>query len=239
MMYGTKAIFCCMKKISGRDILRQLRYDLIGKDSYRGVTLTYSWLANQFGHFGLGFIPTYVVYVILANYHIPKAGCKASLGVWVAWILFETYNCVKPIVFSSGKTSVFPAPWPNIIYDVLTDLAFFGMGAFAAGALSDYSGTLLICLLGLTVLAAYPAWDWYRTKMYQQEANYPFQFRLNQWTAVCTEENKSTLQTFMNDKSPGGRHLFVFGAYKSGKTSLSVTIANESSINLIPANMQR
>ena len=42
-------------------IINQLKLDLIGKDSHRGVTLTYSWLANQFGHFSLGFIPTYLL----------------------------------------------------------------------------------------------------------------------------------------------------------------------------------
>ncbi len=219
-----------MKKITGKDILRQLKYDLIGKDSYRGVTLTYSWLANQFGHFGLGFIPAYFTYVILANRNTAHAGLKAALIIWGIWIAFETYNCVKPILFSHLKTAVFPAPWSNIIYDVLTDLSFFGMGAFAATVLSDYSPLLLICLLTLAVLVIYPSYDWYRTKMYQQEANYPFQFRLSQWASTCTEENKETVLNFIKGDPSSGKHLFVLGAYKSGKTSLSVAIANECSI---------
>ncbi len=37
------------RDISLKDVLHQLKKDFIGKDSYRGVTLTYSWLANQFG----------------------------------------------------------------------------------------------------------------------------------------------------------------------------------------------
>lgn len=47
-----------MVSISIKDIRNQLKADLIGKDSYRGVTLTYSWLANQFGHFSLGYAYT-------------------------------------------------------------------------------------------------------------------------------------------------------------------------------------
>ncbi len=57
-----------MKKtqnISFKRILKQLKADLIGKDSYRGVTLTYAWLANQFGHISLGFIPTFLVYYFI------------------------------------------------------------------------------------------------------------------------------------------------------------------------------
>jgi hypothetical protein len=38
-------------KISFKRILKQLQADLIGKDSYRGVTLTYAWLANSLGTF--------------------------------------------------------------------------------------------------------------------------------------------------------------------------------------------
>jgi uncharacterized membrane protein len=30
-------------------IFRQILNDLSGKDAYRGVTLTYTWMANQFG----------------------------------------------------------------------------------------------------------------------------------------------------------------------------------------------
>ena len=218
-----------MKKISAKDILRQLKYDLIGKDSYRGVTLTYSWLANQFGHFGLGFIPAYITFVALTHYGVGHPAMKAAFFVWGFWIAFETYNCIKPILFSHTKTSIFPAPWRNIIYDVLTDLSFFGMGAFLAAFLSDHLSLLLIFLVSLAVLALYPSYDWYRTKMYQQEAGYPFQFRLSQWASTCTEENKQTVLDFIKDDVPG-KHLFIFGAYKSGKTSLSVAIANECSI---------
>ncbi len=46
-----------MKHIPIKAILCQLKKDLVGKDAYRGVSLTYSLLANQFGHFSLGFIP--------------------------------------------------------------------------------------------------------------------------------------------------------------------------------------
>lgn len=53
--------------ISLKHVLQQLKADLIGKDSYRGVTLTYSWLPNQFGHISLGFIPTVILFIITKN----------------------------------------------------------------------------------------------------------------------------------------------------------------------------
>ena len=49
------------KTISFKRILKQLKDDAIGKDAHRGITLTYAWMANQFGHISLGFIPSYCI----------------------------------------------------------------------------------------------------------------------------------------------------------------------------------
>ena len=79
-------------KIPFKRILQQLKADLIGKDSYRGVTLTYAWLANQFGHISLGFIPTFVVY-----YFLNIEAFKAALYVAAFCFLFELYNFLGPL----------------------------------------------------------------------------------------------------------------------------------------------
>ncbi|GAC1438198.1 MAG: hypothetical protein NVSMB63_01440 [Sediminibacterium sp.] len=221
-----------MKPISGKDILRQLKYDLIGKDSYRGVTLTYTWLANQFGHFSLGFIPAFLAYTIMNDH-----GCTndpafwASLGTWLLWILFELYNFLGPLLVSHKGRYVFTPDWLNIAFDTVTDLIFFGLGAFCAGGICGYSATMLRFIIVLFALVLYPSRYWYLTKMYQQAADYPFQSRLGQWVCAISDRDKKTVATFLtNTRNSAGNHLFVFGPYKSGKTSLSVSIANESSI---------
>jgi glucokinase len=48
--------------LSSARIRKQLNYDLIGKDSYRGITLSYAYLANQTGHFALAFVPSAGIY---------------------------------------------------------------------------------------------------------------------------------------------------------------------------------
>ncbi len=53
-----------MKFITTKLIFSQQKADLIGKDSHRGITLTYAWLANQFGHISLGFISTLILFVL-------------------------------------------------------------------------------------------------------------------------------------------------------------------------------
>ncbi len=82
-----------MKAISSKHVLKQLKDDLIGKDSYRGVTLTYTWLANQFGHFSLGFIPTCFIWrrretrTLIHRLYLQLFGLRFS-GFYLKLIIF-------------------------------------------------------------------------------------------------------------------------------------------------------
>src|SRR5262249_33558356 len=94
-----------MGVINGKDVLHQLKEDLIGKDSYRGVTLTYSWLANQFGHFSLGYVPTLILYSILKRTRIDKPFFWAAVIICGVWLLFETYNFLGPLLLKKHSRS--------------------------------------------------------------------------------------------------------------------------------------
>lgn len=184
------------KPITGKNIYRQLIADLIGKDSYRGVTLTYSWLANQFGHFSLGFIPTFIGFLILKKYYPEdRAALKAAWIISAIWLTFEIFNFLGPLLFTKlgnmKKTYVFQPAWGNIAFDTITDLSFFWVGAFISSMLCGFTPTALMVVVVLTVLMIYPAYYWYLTKMYLQAPSYPFQFRLSQWNT---------------EKDPGRRH---------------------------------
>ena len=78
-----------------RNVLAQLKADLIGKDSYRGVTLSYTWLANQMGHLALGFIPTIIAYVVITRITTwPHPQLTAAIIIGSTWTVFEAYNRV-------------------------------------------------------------------------------------------------------------------------------------------------
>jgi len=227
-----------MQFINRQAVMAQLRADLIGKDSYRGVTLTYSWLANQFGHFSLGFIPTILVYRVLQSYpSINSPELWASFGVWGLWILFETYNFLGPLLLkvptkrkalNKGNYTFTPA-WTNVAFDTLTDLAYFGIGALSASLICKFHLGMLVGSLALLVLIAYPAYYWYTTKMYLQNADYPFQLRLSQWNQNIKDQDKQAILDFL-DNERQGKHMLLFGTRGSGKTLLSVGIATEASI---------
>lgn len=211
-----------------RVVLRQLKEDLIGKDSHRGVTLTYSWLANQFGHFSLGFIPTFVVYLILLN-NTPaeKAITWATIGVAVAWTLFEAYNFLGPLL-RKRKQHVFKPDYRNIAFDTFTDLCFFYLGGLTAHLILVYSTSVLILLLFLVVLLFFFSRYWYVIKMYVQFPEFPYQLRLSQWIFSLSDENRKLLLQFLEEDRP--THLLLFGGVGTGKTSLAVAASTELAI---------
>jgi len=226
--------------IRGVDMRRQLKADLIGKDSYRGVTLSYSWLANQFGHISLGFIPTCILYLVVSPHTEPvHAALESALIISAAWLLFETYNFLGPLLLNRHSSSklvyvphdqyTFQPAWGNIAFDTITDLSFFWFGAFGASLLAAFSITAMTVLIILVLFLVYPARYWYMTKMYLQVPQYPYQLRLSQWAMPISEENRKKINTFL-DPDHKKTHLLLFGSEGSGKTSLSVALATELSI---------
>jgi hypothetical protein len=231
-----------MAKLTLKDIFSQLKADLIGKDSYRGVTLSYSWLANQLGHFSLAFFPTIWVHTAYTHYgHFKHPGLWAAISVAGAWFLFECYNFLGPLIKKKQSSSklvfvpdgkyVFEPNWWNVGYDTATDVLFFILGAFSAGKMLEPNAIPVWANILLAILLiVFPGRHWYLTKIYQQKAVYPFQFRLSQWDFYMELSQVNLVKDFLKTAVINKSHLLVFGAKDQGKSSLGVGIANELSI---------
>ena len=225
------------RNISFKKILQQLKADLIGKDSHRGVTLTYAWMANQFGHISLGFIPTFLVYYLLN-----VEALKAALYVSIFWFLFELYNFLGPLLSKRESNSdvlfvpkkskyIFNPKWHNVAFDTFTDVCFFLLGCFLfAFCIHKFNvNTVIIVLVGLAIYLAFATRYWYITKMHQFYARFPFQLRLSQWDFTINSSDKLKVDKFLSLKDTGN-HLLIFGSLSAGKTSLGVGMLNELSI---------
>ena len=234
-----------MGRITVKDVFKQVKADLIGKDSYRGVTLTYSWLANQFGHISFGFIfTTFLFFIFKKNTSVEHAGIKAASTVAISWICFELYNFLGPLLlnrktkskflFISGPVYQFQPAWKNIAFDTFTDMSFFAFGSFLSALLLVYfndgdTSTILYILAALFLILQYPIHYWFLTKMYEQAAQFPFQFRLSQFDLPISDTAKQAILYWLADNHKA-KHLLIFGGVNCGKTSLSVGIANEKAI---------
>lgn len=230
-------------RLTQQDVVRQLKADLIGKDSHRGITLTYAWMANQFGHFALGFIPALLLYRFTVERPSGPAALRCALGVALFWLLFETYNFLGPLLkkqqskskllYVPGTPYTFEPAWKNIAFDTFTDLLFFWLGSFTASLVCHTSLLALVIILLLIVGMIYPVRYWFSSKIYVQVAQYPLQFRLSQWEYPLKSEDKQKVKSFLIKREAGekkGRHLLLFGGKGTGKTSLAVAIATERSI---------
>jgi hypothetical protein len=226
------------KTIPFKRILKQLKDDAIGKDSHRGITLTYAWMANQFGHISLGFIPSFLLFYI---FYVNEV--TAALYVSLFWLAFETYNFLGPllskkesesdVVFIQKKAKYkFKPKWGNVAYDTFTDVCFFAFGAFLFSlVITEFKNTSVWITLGiLGVYLIIASRYWFVTKMYQFYARFPFQFRLSQWDFHIDNSNKMKVEKFLESSENDGNHLLIFGGLSTGKTSLGVGILNELSI---------
>jgi hypothetical protein len=236
------------RKIGYKQVLNQLGKDLIGKDSYRGVTFTYSWLANQFGHYSLGYMPTLIAWAIIKEFKKWETPAFwAALIISTLWFFFELYNFLGPLLLNKQSTAqnlfvpsktkyTFQPDWRNVAFDTFTDLLFFWFGAFSASIFLNFSWTVLIILIVLFLAFLYPAYYWYVTKMYLQYAKLPIQFRLSQWKRQPKEpplssvDVKTVLLYLNNVNKSSGNHLLIFGGRRSGKTKLSIGMGTELSI---------
>lgn len=213
------------KGVSFQDVTGVLHADLIGKDSHRGITLTYGWMANQVGHFALGFIPTSALVIIFG--HDPL---NAFIYVGLFWLLFEIYNALSPLYKKEYKgNGSFRPQWGNLTFDTFTDLCFFWLGGYVYYLFNDIGATQGLILVGLLLYLAFSTRYWFLTKLFQQNAFLPYQFRLSQWDGEISSRNKERVKWFLsNGQTP--QHFIVYGGKGKGKTRLMVGVANELAI---------
>ena len=214
-----------VKKITIKDILKTIHSDLIGKDSHRGITLTYGWMANQVGHFALGYIPA-----TLLHFFTRLELLHSVIYVCSIWLLFEIYNTLSPLYKKEYKgNGTFHVRWLNLAFDTFTDLCFFWFGAFSFYyVVSESNPYFYFYFAGQAVLLVFIRY-WFLTKLFQQNAFFPYQFRLSQWGAPINESSANEIKSFLY-KNSGRKHFLIFGQKGSGKTRLSVGIGNEFSI---------
>lgn len=220
--------------ISSKRILAQLKYDLIGKDSYRGITLSYAYLANQTGHFALAFAPAAGLFIILKYYILLNdPGLWSGLIFTLLWVGFELFNITVQLKEErqSNQSYIFKPDYKNIIIDTLIDMGYFALGGltFSAGSTVVFYQWLFLFPLLLLIFLLYISRSWYITKICQQTALFPYQLRLSQWKHQINETDKKIVEQYLSSNK-SGQHILLFGPLQSGKTGLAVALTNEYAI---------
>ena len=213
------------RKVTIKEVISVLHADLIGKDSHRGITLTYGWMANQLGHFALGFIPTSGLVIIGGLDPL-----RALLYVGLFWLAFEIYNALSPLYKKEYKgNGSFKIHWSNLTFDTFTDLCFFWFGGFVFYLFTGTTQHKWLIFAGALLFLLFCIRFWFLTKLFQQNAFLPYQFRLSQWDGAISVKDKEIVNWFLsNGHQP--HHFIVYGGKGKGKTRLTVGMANELAI---------
>ena len=254
-----------LKRPSLAVILGQAFRDFVGKDVQQTTTYSYVWSADQGGHFMLGFVPTFVLYwacvLVHETFHVTLyAGEYGMLYtaavVMTAWTALELYDLYDSISKIRRSTGYFVANTLNLIWNVVTALFYFSLGAFVASMSAFGPGHALAAFVGLFFVQVPMAMWWLRIKIIFQQAGLPYLYRLPNYdgrfdvgdTRVAPTRTDPAVQqvvTFINGmrERPANvmktdtsepvtrRHLIVSGPRNSGKTSLGVGIGTEYAFN--------
>lgn len=210
-------------------LLKQLKTDLFYKDSQSGYTYTYVWMANQTGHFALG----YMIVMLGMWIFFPSGASAFDNSVLIpicsiaAWTLYEAAN--YSYVLYRTRNNKFKTDAPYIAFDTFIDLCYFYYGISVAYIGLFSAKWAIILFFGIFILLLPAAYYWLIRKMYYQKAFLPYMIRLSEITNTFPEGVPDKISAFSKNTGPW-KHLLIFGDKCTGKTTLAVAIATELAI---------
>src|SRR5262249_23484838 len=147
-------------------ILTQMYHDLFGKDVQETPTVSYTWAADQFGHFGLGFQITFLLGWIskILGYSDNTTLALLAVANIAIWVVKEGFDFAREQRKAKQARSVFRFNGLEILWNVITALFFIATGAAVAGVAVFGSWPPIVTFVALLVPATFIAIWWLRRK---------------------------------------------------------------------------
>jgi hypothetical protein len=227
------------------DLLAQAKADLWSKEVQTGYTVTYTWMANQLGHFALGFIPVFIfLWTWLASGLFPGLPLPAIIpAAWLLWFVHKEYGDVRAAIQDAAAGNVFPFDKRDVVLDAATAVYFFaaGLAVAAADLAAPWQNNPLWYWLPVALFALlfaiglWPAGYWLTRKRCFQQADLPYIFRLANFprkiAAPAIDAAVPAILSFVAMQGPW-KHLLICGGPLSGKTDLGAGIGTEHTFQL-------
>ena len=193
-------------------------------------------MANQFGHFGIGFISSvFIFWMLIYSGVLPDKFQYVLMGQIAFWTLKEV-NDYFLVTKNNGRS--FKTDKSFVLKDFSTDVFFIVFGsvvAYVGFTISVVWGLIsfAIGLLPCLFLFVY----WIRLKMYFQITAIPYYYRLSSFFGLIDDKQVEKINTFIKNKLPQNKtdwqHILIFGPYNSGKTSLGIGMGTDLAINKV------
>jgi hypothetical protein len=222
-----------------REVIDQVVRDLFGKDVQDTATFSYEWVADQFGHFALGFEITLALSWIatLLGYRGGRVGFWIGLAVVLVFVVKEADDFRREWAKARTAKSVFQFNALEIFYNTFTAVFYIALGAVVAGfgLLNPAFGLIAIPVTAVPALAL--GYAWLRRKLTFQQAGLPYLYRLANFPNPIPRATAEFI-VGLSKPSPTGAapaladHLLIAGPLESGKSSLAIGIGTEFAIRM-------
>jgi hypothetical protein len=222
-----------------REVVDQVVRDLFGKDVQETATFSYEWVADQFGHFALGFEITLALSWIAAllGHAGGRVGFWLALAVVLVFVLKEADDFRREWVKARDAKSVFKFNGLEIFFNTFTAVYYIAIGALVAGfGLLDPLYGLIAILVAVPLTMGLGYW-WLRRKLTFQQAGLPYLYRLATFPSPIGRTDAEYIVKLSKPVPPGtaptiADHLIIAGPLDAGKSSLAVGIGTEFAVRM-------
>ncbi len=221
-------------------VILQLKRDLFGKDVEDCATYTYEWLADQVGHFTLGFTGVFLFHWFNAGIYTvyrAAAGWTWAIVICLIFVGVETFDFFSQWRTYCQSNRVFRLNTLEILWNCFTAVYYIAIGAVvAAFGIGDAARGFWAAAAGLGFFVAPAVW-WLERKICFQQAGLPSYFRLPFFQNTITTPTAAFIADLCKPSPPDepqqtNRHLIIAGPLSSGKSTLAIAIGTEFAVRM-------
>jgi hypothetical protein len=233
--------------ITYRELWKQFKADVYGKEVQSAATYSYMWMADQMGHVCVGILVNQITTYgarYLGWYYANAAGLFAAIAIVAAW---ETSTYLSSV---RSATGLFPLGRELLRDNAIIATSYMALGAalgfgfhvdipwladvaahFDIPWVADVAAVGLTFLVICTVAAILLAPSWLRQKIIWQKAALPYLARLADIKATMSKDAAKNLQALVDKGAPSPTakpcQIIIGGPVGSGRTQLAVGIGTE------------
>ena len=203
------------------------------------ATFTYEWVADQTGHFALGFELTYLLYWIafLLGYTEGRVGFWLGVAVTLVFAVKEARDYFSTRAQAAAAMSVFIFNGQEVLWNCVTAVFYIGVGALVAGLAILYPLYGIIAVFASAPFVIWMGYSWLKGKLTFQQAGVPYLYRLANFPSPIDKAMGEFIVDMSKPAAPGAApstnyHFVIAGPLNSGKSSLAIGLGSEFGIRL-------
>jgi hypothetical protein len=216
------------------DIAHQVYTDIYGKEVQSANTYSYTWVADQAGHFFIGILLNFLFTFLLMHWPFgwPQFDHRtAQLSAILLAVAVTSYWEFKAYWSSvRAATDKFALDKTLLAKNAGIAAGYMAMGAIMAFGFWQDTPLNIDIVLAMTLLALLCAPWWIRQKIIWQKAGLPYLFRLAYAPPGFEVHNAKALQAFINAGVPPEgqpQQVVIAGPMGSGRTAIAAGIGTE------------